>query len=112
VNALQTSHLSIINNPAFKKVIVYLVLTFTLCIPFYYTIISTGEVEAGGGIYVIGLMWCPGLAAEEFLQHYQNQKLLEAINAAYDDLPDPEEETLHQQRRFQHRQLIDEHWMG
>lgn len=47
------------------------------------------------------------LAAEEFLQRYQNQKLLEAINAAYDDLPDPEEETLHQQRRFRHRQLIN-----
>jgi membrane protease YdiL (CAAX protease family) len=50
-------------NPAFKKVIVYLVLTFTLCIPFYYYIISAGAIEAGGGIYVIGLMWCPGVAA-------------------------------------------------
>lgn len=63
MNAIQTSHLSIIKNPAFKKVIVYLALTFTLCIPFYYYIISAGEVEAGGGIYVIGLMWCPGVAA-------------------------------------------------
>lgn len=63
MNVSQTRHLSIMKNLAFKKVIVYLALTFTLCIPFYYTIISTGEVEAGGGIYVIGLMWCPGLAA-------------------------------------------------
>jgi membrane protease YdiL (CAAX protease family) len=63
MNAIQTNQLSIIKNPAFKKVIVYLVLTFTLCIPFYYYIISTGEVEADGGIYVIGLMWCPGVAA-------------------------------------------------
>jgi membrane protease YdiL (CAAX protease family) len=63
MNAIQTSHLSIMKNPAFKKVIVYLVLTFTLCIPFYYYIISTGDVDAGGGIYVIGLMWCPGVAA-------------------------------------------------
>ncbi len=50
------------------------------------------------------------LAAEEFLQRYQNQQLLEAINAAYDDLPDPEEETLHQQRPYQHRQLVAEQW--
>lgn len=50
------------------------------------------------------------LAAEEFLQRYQNQKLLDAINAAYDDSPDPEEETLHQHRRYQHRQLVDEQW--
>jgi membrane protease YdiL (CAAX protease family) len=63
MNAIQTNHLSIIKNPAFKKVIVYLALTFTLCIPFYYYIISAGAVEAGGGIYVIGLMWCPGVAA-------------------------------------------------
>ena len=63
MNAIQTSHLSIIKNPAFKKVIVYLALTFTLSIPFYYYIISAGAVEAGGGIYVMGLMWCPGVAA-------------------------------------------------
>lgn len=50
------------------------------------------------------------LAAEEFLQRYQNQKLLEAINAAYADLPDPEEETLSQQRRYQQRQLVNEQW--
>ena len=50
------------------------------------------------------------LAAEEFLHRYQNHKLLEAINAAYDDLPDPEEETLQQYRRFRHRRLVDEQW--
>jgi len=50
------------------------------------------------------------LAVEEFLQRYQNQKLLEAINAAYDDLPDPEEQTLHQKRRSQHRQLVEGQW--
>lgn len=50
------------------------------------------------------------LAAEEFLQRHQNQKLLEAINAAYDDLPDPNEEILHQQMRNQHRQLVDGQW--
>jgi membrane protease YdiL (CAAX protease family) len=48
---------------AFQKVIVYLALTFALCIPFYYLIISAGSIEAGGGIYVMGLMWCPGVAS-------------------------------------------------
>ena len=50
------------------------------------------------------------LAAEEFLQRYQNQELLAAINAAYDDLPDPEENILHQHRRRQHRQLVADQW--
>ena len=50
------------------------------------------------------------LAAEEFLQRYQNQKLLDAINAAYDDLPDSDEETLYQHRRYQHRQLVNDQW--
>jgi len=66
MNAIQTnleSHPLIMKNSALKKVIVYLALTFTLCIPFYYYIISAGTIEAGGGIYVIGLMWCPGVAA-------------------------------------------------
>jgi membrane protease YdiL (CAAX protease family) len=48
---------------AFRKVIVYLALTCALCIPFYYLIISAGSIEAGGGIYVVGLMWCPGVAS-------------------------------------------------
>jgi len=50
------------------------------------------------------------MAAEEFLQRYQNQKLLEAINAAYDDMPDAEEEALLQTRRRQHRQLVEGQW--
>ena len=50
------------------------------------------------------------LAAEEFLQRYQNQKLLEAINAAYGDLSDPEEDILQQQRRHQHRQMVADQW--
>lgn len=63
MNATQMGPPSKMNSFALKKVIVYLVVTFTLCIPFYYSIISSGEVEVGGGIYIIGLMWCPGIAA-------------------------------------------------
>jgi metal-responsive CopG/Arc/MetJ family transcriptional regulator len=50
------------------------------------------------------------LAAEEFIRRHQNQQLLESINAAYDDLPDAEEERLDQQRRLKHRQLIEGEW--
>jgi len=50
------------------------------------------------------------LAAEEFIRRHQNQQLLESINAAYDDLPDAEEEWLDQQRRLKHRQLIEGQW--
>ncbi len=50
------------------------------------------------------------LAAEEYLQRYQNQELLAAINAAYDDLPDPEEGNLQHRMRHQHRQMVTGQW--
>ena len=50
------------------------------------------------------------LAAEAFIQRHQNQKLLEAINDAYDDLPDAEEQSLHQKMRQQHRHLVEGQW--
>jgi metal-responsive CopG/Arc/MetJ family transcriptional regulator len=50
------------------------------------------------------------LAVEEFIQRHQNRKLLEAINAAYDDLPDPEEQALHREMRQQHRKLVEGQW--
>ncbi|MBI2849745.1 MAG: CopG family transcriptional regulator [Chloroflexi bacterium] len=51
------------------------------------------------------------LAARDFLQHHKNRKLLEAINAAYDDLPDPEEERLRIQMESEfHRLVIKDKW--
>jgi len=50
------------------------------------------------------------LAAEEFIQRHKNQELLEAINIAYDDSPDPEEEMLHQKMRNRHRRLVEGQW--
>ncbi|MFQ5858274.1 MAG: hypothetical protein ACE5LU_21940 [Anaerolineae bacterium] len=47
------------------------------------------------------------LAVEAFIQRYQNQKLLEAINDAYEDLPDPEEQTLLHEMRQRHRRLVE-----
>jgi len=50
------------------------------------------------------------LAAEDYLHRHQNQELLEALNAAYDDLPDSAEETHRQQMRRQHRQMVTGQW--
>jgi membrane protease YdiL (CAAX protease family) len=51
--------------PGFAKrqVLTFLILTFALSSIFYNLIISAGKLGAGGGLYVLGLMWCPGIAA-------------------------------------------------
>ena len=50
------------------------------------------------------------LALEEFLQRYQSQQLLERINAAYDEVPDPSEQALRRRMRRQHRQIVEGEW--
>ena len=50
------------------------------------------------------------LAAQEFVRRYENRRLLDAINAAYEDLPDPDEQALRQKMRVQHRQLVEGEW--
>lgn len=46
-----------------RKIVVFLTFTFILSSVFYFLIISNGSLNAAGGYYVIGLMWCPGIAA-------------------------------------------------
>jgi len=41
----------------------YLACTFALSSIFYTLIIRAGHLSAGHGLYVLGLMWCPGIAA-------------------------------------------------
>ena len=41
----------------------FLVLTFALSSPFYLLFLRSGTLAAGGGLAVLGLMWCPGIAA-------------------------------------------------
>jgi len=48
------------------------------------------------------------LATRDFIQHHKSQKLLDAINATYDDRPDSEEEKLRGQMKYKHRQLVKE----
>ena len=50
------------------------------------------------------------LAVEEFLQRYENQRLLEQLNQAYDDLPLPEEKRILKGMRLSHRQLVEDEW--
>ena len=50
------------------------------------------------------------LAAEAYIQRYQNKKLLEAIKDAYDELQDSEEKSLRQEMRQQHRRMVEGQW--
>jgi metal-responsive CopG/Arc/MetJ family transcriptional regulator len=46
------------------------------------------------------------LAAMEFIQRHKNLKLLEAINAAYDDFPDEKESSLNAVMRSNHFKMV------
>jgi uncharacterized protein len=46
-----------------NKIIAFLCLTFLFSSIFYYQILSSGTMHTNSGIYVLGLMWCPGIAA-------------------------------------------------
>jgi len=50
------------------------------------------------------------LALEEFLRRHQNRLLLDQINAAYADAPDPFERSLQLRMRHQHRQIVEGEW--
>lgn len=50
------------------------------------------------------------LAAAEFIQRRKNIKLLEALNAAYDDSPDIGEASLQSGMRPRHLKLVKDQW--
>ena len=68
------------------------------------------EIEAIAKEMDISRSYLFTLAAREFIQHHKNQKLLDAINAAYKDLPDPGEEKLRAQMKHKHRRLVKGQW--
>ena len=49
-------------------------------------------------------------AADEFLRRYESQALLDAINRACDDPPDPEEEAGQRVMRSKQRRLMEGEW--
>jgi metal-responsive CopG/Arc/MetJ family transcriptional regulator len=50
------------------------------------------------------------LALEEYIQRYQNQKLLEQINRAYEDGPDPAEGQRMEAMRRRQRHTLEDQW--
>jgi len=50
------------------------------------------------------------LAVEDFMQRYENQRLLERINDAYADATTPEEQALLRRMRRQQRQMVEGEW--
>jgi metal-responsive CopG/Arc/MetJ family transcriptional regulator len=50
------------------------------------------------------------LAAKEFIQRHKNQELLDAINSAYDDVPDEKESTLKSAMRSRHSNMVQDQW--
>ena len=50
------------------------------------------------------------LAVEDFMQRYENQRLLERINDAYTDTTTPEEQALLHRMRRQQRQMVEGEW--
>ena len=45
-----------------QQVATYIVLVFLFSSLFYFLILRAHTLRAGGGLFVVGLMWCPGLA--------------------------------------------------
>ena len=50
------------------------------------------------------------LAVEEFIQRYENRKLLKTINEAYEEILDREEEQLRDRMRQVHRDMVEGQW--
>ena len=50
------------------------------------------------------------LAATEFIQRQKNQKLLEAINSAYDDIPDVKDEHPQSAMQSNHIRTVKDQW--
>jgi metal-responsive CopG/Arc/MetJ family transcriptional regulator len=51
-----------------------------------------------------------GLAIETFVKNHQNQILLEEINQAYSEEPDPKEKIRLSKMHTQHRKLVENEW--
>lgn len=49
------------NRDARRRVVVFLALTFAVSAVFYALIIAAGTLRARDGLYVLGLMWTPGI---------------------------------------------------
>jgi uncharacterized protein len=46
-----------------RNILTFVFFNFLFSSVFYYLVISAGKLGAGGGNYVLGIMWCPAMAA-------------------------------------------------
>jgi uncharacterized protein len=53
-----------------RQIVTYLLLVFAFSSLFYFLILRAHRLAAGGGVYVLGIMWCPGLAAMATVKFY------------------------------------------
>jgi len=51
-----------------RRVVIFLLLVFAFSSVFYFLILRAHKLGAGGGLYVIGIMWCPALAGAATLK--------------------------------------------
>lgn len=49
-------------------IVIYLLLVFVFSSVFYFLILRAHKLGAAGGLYVVGIMWCPALAAAATLK--------------------------------------------
>ncbi len=68
------------------------------------------EMEAMAHEMAVSRSFLFSLAAREFLQQHKNEKLLQAINAAYDGPPDHDEEQHMAQMKGLQRRLVEDQW--
>jgi len=68
------------------------------------------EIEAMAEEMEVSRSYLFTLAAREFIQHRKSQKLLDAINAAYNGSPDLVEERLRSQMQSKQRRLVKDRW--
>lgn len=50
------------------------------------------------------------LALEEFIERHQNRRMLRELDEVYADVSDRDEETLREQMRRRHRELLEGQW--
>ncbi len=50
------------------------------------------------------------LAVQEFIERYENQRMLETLNDVYADAPDQSETDLLQQQRAKQRERVEGQW--
>lgn len=51
------------SRPSQRHLWTYLLLVFLYSSVFYFLILHAHKLNASGGLYVVGIMWCPALAA-------------------------------------------------